>query len=158
MKTEQLTIEVPKGFKIDSFDEATGVVRFKEITDIRDKVKTFEDACRELNINSGQLKVSYPSSIESGLGKAIIAHARLMIIAKALNEGWEPDWSNDDENKYFPWFDMEDSASGGFSCRDYDDGWTGSHVGSRLCFKSAELAKYAGTQFKDLYEEYFVIK
>jgi len=27
---------------------------------------------------------------------------KMSIIVKALNEGWEPDWDNDNEPKYYP--------------------------------------------------------
>lgn len=120
-------------------------------------IKTFEDACKALNLNSESVIPDFSIFPESHQ-KAMSAHAKLIIITEALNEGWRPDWSDSDQWKYYPWFDMEASASGGFSCVDYGHFWAISNVGSRLCFKSADLAKYAGTQFKDLYEEYFVIK
>ena len=53
---------------------------------------------------------------------------------------------------------MESSSAGGFVCNDYGSRGTYVAVGSRLCFKSRELAEYAGKQFKDIYEEYYVIK
>lgn len=121
------------------------------------KIKTFEDACKALNINSETVIPDF-SLFPKSHQKAMIAHAKLIIIAEALNEGWKPDWSDWDQYKYYPWFDMEKSASGGFSCNIYDSRVTASLVGSRLCFKSPELAEYAGTQFLDLYKDYFVIE
>jgi hypothetical protein len=41
---------------------------------------------------------------------------------------------------------------GSVYCR-YDD----SGVGSRLCFRSKEIAKYAANQFLDLYKEFFTL-
>lgn len=121
------------------------------------KIKTFEDACASLNLDPTSVIPDFSSFPENDR-KAMIAHAKLIIINQALNEGWKPDWSNDDEYKYYPWFDMEESASGGFSYSASDSWHTATYVGSRLCFQSRELAKYAGTQFKELYEDYFVIK
>ena len=80
----------------------------------------------------------------------------MKLLTKSLNEGWEPDWDNSSERKYFPWFNMSSSGSG-FSFCVCDDWGTHSSVGSRLCFKSSELAKYAGTQFTDIYKEYMLI-
>lgn len=121
------------------------------------KIKTFEDACKALNLNSTAVIPDFSAFPETHQ-KSMIAHSKLIIIAEALNEGWKPDWSDSDQYKYYPWFDMEESASGGFSSHVCAADWTSSIVGSRLSFKSRELAEYAGTQFLDLYKDYFVIE
>jgi hypothetical protein len=122
---------------------------------ITEKIKSFEDACQLLGIDAVLPQVEM---LPENQQKAILAHYKLMIIAEALNEGWKPNWDNYDEYKYYPWFDMEGSSSGsGFSFCDCDGWITGSSVGSRLCFKSRELAKYIGETFVDLYREYFVM-
>lgn len=121
------------------------------------EIKTFEDACKKLNINPEEIKISYPDAI-SKHANALVAHAKLVIIAEVLNEGWTPDWSNSNQLKYYPWFDMSSPSGGGFSF-DVCDLWTArSGVGSRLCFETREKAKYAGKQFEDLYKTYFVIE
>ncbi|KFC59836.1 hypothetical protein [Flavobacterium gilvum] len=86
----------------------------------------------------------------------MIAHAKLVIIAKAINGDWVPNWNDWDQYKYYPWFEMGSPSGGGFSFADYV-GW-GAHsgVGSRLCFETRDQAKYAGKQFEDLYKTYFV--
>jgi hypothetical protein len=122
---------------------------------ITEKVKSFEDACQILGIESNIPQVEM---LPENHQKAIIAHYKLVIIAQALNEGWKPNWDDDDEYKYYPWFDMEGSSSGsGFSCDGFVDWGSLSDVGSRLCFKSRELARYIGETFVDLYREYFVL-
>lgn len=122
---------------------------------ITEKVKSFEDACQILGIET---KVPEVSLLPKNHQKAIIAHYKLVIIAEALNEGWKPNWDDDDEYKYYPWFDMEGSSSGsGFSSGDCDYWHSDSFVGSRLCFKSRELAKYIGETFVELYKEYFLV-
>lgn len=116
-------------------------------------IKTFEDACKAQNVNPELLPDV--SVIPEKYQKRAIADYKLSVIADALNEGWEPDWSNSGERKYFPWFEVDaDKAnpSGfGFSDARYDYWDTGTIVGSRLCFKSSELALYAGKQFEQLY-------
>ena len=76
------------------------------------------------------------------------------------NEGWEPNWGDFSEYKYFPWFEFERNSTAdtgfGFSYCDWTDSRTYTLVGARLCFKTSELAKYAGTQFTDLYRDYMV--
>ena len=112
-------------------------------------IKSFEDACKALNID--------PNSIINSTDNADdIAYKKLKIITKALNEGWEPDWTNSDERKYFPWFNL--SSGSGLSYDDCVNQYSYSNVGSRLCFKSWELCEYAANTFLDLYTDFFIIK
>ena len=119
------------------------------------QIKTFEAACKKLKLDP---KKCLPTV--SGMPKhhqdATIAHAKLVIIAEALNDGWKPDWTNGQWDKYYPWFDL--SSGSGLSFLVYDRRSSNSVVGSRLCFKSRELAAYAGKRFKKLYAQYFLLK
>ncbi|MBE2229985.1 MAG: hypothetical protein IAE96_05005 [Chitinophagaceae bacterium] len=119
------------------------------------KIKTFEDACKALNMDPEQV-LPVVSAMPEKHQKAIVSHAKLVIIAEALNEGWQPDWTDDDQWKYYPWFRM-DSGSG-LAYVGYGSRCSTSLVGSRLCFKTSELAEYAGNQFKELYEDYFLLR
>ena len=122
---------------------------------ITDKVKSFEDACQLLGIEPNVPEVSM---LPENHQKAIVAHYKLVIIAEAVNEGWKPNWDNWDERKYYPWFDLEGSSSGaGFSYDDCDVWYANSLVGSRLCFKTWELAEHIGKTFIDLYKDYFLL-
>ena len=124
--------------------------------DIKDKVKSFEDACKVLDITPS---VPVVTGIPEKYQKPLIANYQLMVIAEALNEGWTPDWSNGEWDKWYPWFNMDNSSSAGrFSFFGSVGRNSSSYVGSRLCFKSEELADYAGTQFLELYRELFVIE
>lgn len=124
------------------------------------ELKTFEDACKVLNLEAEKIIPDFSCFPESEQ-KALIAHAKLIIVAKAANflendnKEWFPDWSNFDENKYYPWFDLYEGSSG-FRAHGYVDWRAYSVVGSRLCFKSRELAKYIGNQFVELYKDYFI--
>jgi hypothetical protein len=121
---------------------------------ITTKIKTFEDACKAQGI-SAELPL-FPH-LEEAEQKAMQAHYQLCIINKALNEGWKADYSDDNEYKYYPclWFDKSFGSSGAFVFGDCNHGYSYSAVGSRLVFKSKDLAKYAATQFIDLYRDYF---
>ena len=118
------------------------------------EIKTFEDACKAINVEPTIIPdfSLFPESDQ----QAMIAHAKLVIIAKAINGDWVPDWTNGEWDKYYPWFKMGSPSGGGFSYDDCDNWHTTSIVGSRLCFESSEKAEYAGNQFEDLYKAYFV--
>lgn len=115
-----------------------------------DEIKTFEDACDELGIE-------IPSSLFSDSDTPDeIAYKKLKVIFRAINQGWEADWSNKNQKKWWPWFTL----SSGFGFSDshfgYDNTFTG--VGSRLCFESEKKSDYAAKQFIDLYEQFLTIK
>ena len=114
---------------------------------IMERIKTFDDAFKELGI-----------------------------ITAALNEGWTPQFT-EDEYRYFPWFwlytkeeiakmdkeerkkvvlfggDADNGSYAGFASAGSSNAPsnTAANVGSRLCFKSSALAKYAGEQFAEIY-------
>ncbi|MBK1762251.1 MAG: hypothetical protein JJO71_10610, partial [Escherichia coli] len=105
------------------------------------------------------------------------------IIAAALNEGWKPQFTEDEE-RWYPWFtlwteeelseksdewkaDRHLISTGDYS-RDYagfsyslsytapSDTYT--YAVSRLCFKSEALATYCGKQFISLWADFNMIK
>lgn len=120
---------------------------------ITDKVKTYEDACKVLGIDVDENLVRVSSEMDRD-SKSIKAYAKLIIIARALNEGWIPDWNNSNQYKYYPYFDMRSGVSFHGS---YDAYCCLSGVGSRLCFATEELSKYAGTQFLTEYKQYLIL-
>jgi len=120
------------------------------------EIKTFDDACAKLGINPEEIKLTTPEQLNHH-AKALVAHIKLVIITEALNDGWKPDWTDGEWNKYYPWFEMGSASGAGFSSVGYGNWRAYSTAGSRLCFKSRELAKYAGTQFEDIYKEAFVL-
>lgn len=116
-------------------------------------IKTVTDAFKALQLDPEKLPDFSMAPAEDQ--KALTDHYKMIIIAKALNEGWKPNWNNDNEYKYYPWFDMEN----GFVCcgRDFDDAC--SIVGSRLCFRSSDIVEHlvAQPEFFELYKSYFTI-
>jgi hypothetical protein len=109
------------------------------------EIKTFEDACEELSVIPGDVTGIGCTSDE-------IAYKKLKVIVKAINQGWIPDWSNSDQHKWNPWFNL--SSGFGFSYTAYYYDYSNSSVGSRLCFESEEKARYTANQFLDLYKRF----
>jgi len=119
---------------------------------ITDRVKTFEDACDVLGIKGEIFTASLHEDLANDCA-AIKAFTKLLIITRALNEGWTPDWNNNSEYKYYPWFKM----GRGFVLNDVLCLCTGAAVGSRLCFKNEQLAEYAAKQFNSIYKDFFTL-
>lgn len=117
---------------------------------ITERVKSFEDACQIMGISTNVPDVK---GLPRKHQKAIIANYKLGIIAEALNEGWKPNWQDSSEYKYYPWFDMTDLA--GVDCSHTSTAATTahSHIGSRFCFSTRELAIFFGQQFTELHNE-----
>lgn len=159
---------------------------------ITERVQTFEDACEILGDRHPLVRqwVYAHTEINTRTAKEdrtsyadLFAYMKLRIITAALNEGWEPQFT-EDEYRYYPWFylyteeewaelddetkergvDFGGSAGGGADAglvcavSYYAPTTAVANLGSRLCFKTSELAKYAGKQFADIYADFYLIR
>lgn len=75
--------------------------------DIRERIKTFEDACNELGENN-ELVQAYRTATFDISGNLedildVVAYLKLRIICAALNEGWKPQYTKK-ECRWYPWF------------------------------------------------------
>ena len=116
-------------------------------------IKNFADACTKLALDPTQLPDV--SMIPEEFRKPIINAYKLMIIYKAINDGWVPDWNDSDQYKYYPYFRVWSSGFG-FSYSDYSYAYASTFVGSRLCTDTSGKAMYIAEQFKAEYQEYFL--
>lgn len=92
------------------------------------------------------------SDLPKDMRKHFIALYKMEVITEALNEGWKADWDNSDENKYYPYFIMSPSsfAFDGSRC---GCAYAFAGGGSRLCYKTRELAEYSAKQFIDIWKD-----
>lgn len=122
----------------------------KKSGDIKDRVKTYEDACAEL----GRQPYNEDALMKLGLTSNDIAYQKMVVIVEALNEGWKPDVCDYNVSRWYPWFKTNGSPSsfsfGGSGCA---CGHASAGSGSRLALKSEELAGYCGIQFLELWKE-----
>ena len=83
-----------------------GADTFKQLQDVRKRIKTFDDACNELG-NEHPFVKSYEKYVITASGEEadVIAYLKLRIICAALNEGWKPIF-DESECRYYPWFSI----------------------------------------------------
>lgn len=158
---------------------------------VTERIKTFEDACRELG-EEHPLIQAYRQILEIAtcedymketFGVDMVAYLKLRIICAAINEGWEPKFT-EDEWRYYPWFylytqqeldDMDDDEKQErhmIDTGDYETEYCGfgsayssdvpsrtdASVGSRLCLKNSELATYCGKQFISIWADFNLVR
>lgn len=146
---------------------------FKPV-DVKERIKTFADAAKAVGIEDPEEWESGYSDVEPD----ILAYFKLRIITKALNEGWEPKFIPG-EYRWAPYFllytkeeieKMNAKTRARVVCRSssYASAYGGvsfaiassasavvyAGIGSRLAFKSEELAEYAGKQFTEIYADF----
>jgi len=153
---QTLKIEIPEGFEIDKVDLKSGEIKLKpKPKNITERIKSISDAIQELGEKDAEVIIYRKLISVFSLDVHVVQQQQMVIITKALNEGWAPDWSDHSEYKYYPYFEM--AGSSGFRFHD-DAYWHSiSYVGSRLCFKTRELAVHAGKTFAPLYKDYFTM-
>lgn len=146
-------------------DEGNGSIfdyfyKEEDYEEITDRVKTYEDACKVLGVEP----INEQNAKAQGFRSDEIARRKLETIAAALNEGWKPDWNNTDQYKYYPYFYIQENAKGkgsaglSYASTNHAAALTSAYIGSRLCFYALRLARYAGNQFTDLYEQILIEK
>lgn len=171
--SKQITIPVPDGKRAEWINGVLTLVDEQKVDNrpVTERIKTFTDACNALGDEHPLVKEYLRVADGNIILDDLYAYLKLRIIVAALNEGWEPKFT-EDEYRYFPWFycytkeeydklDDEEkgrcvlrsgsstSSGGGFvSCYAGSDA-SHSHTygGSRLAFRTRELAAYAGRQF-----------
>jgi hypothetical protein len=123
------------------------------------KVKTVEEAF----VARGLDPVVMPdfSMLPEKYRQPLEDHFKLIIVVEAINDGWEPNWNDDDQEKYYPWLQVEasDEVPGGFGFSHASTycGYSSTDVGSRLVLETHEAAIYVYETFPELYKSYFLI-
>jgi hypothetical protein len=174
--------EVKKGSPVFGWE-----LEEKEVKSWKD-IKTFDDACEALGENNKLVEAYHHTigGVSDGdeedfkelVGVDMVAYLKLRIITAAINEGWEPKFT-EDECRWFPWFYLytEDeyrnfseerkrrcvgravvNANAGsglvFACASSASTFSVTHCGARLAFESEEKTQYAGVTFKELWADF----
>ncbi len=189
MEKEQIIkIAVPAGKKaewVDGFLKLVDNEEAKEKKPVTERVKTFDDACKELGIDAEAIQQQWQDAGITMLDE--VAYQKLRIITAALNEGWEPEFKKD-EYRYYPYcilytkaeIEQKDDewkdeynlqlwlgggtsyygANCGLASADSDYAWShaSANISARLAHKTEELAIYSGKQFTELWANYYTGK
>lgn len=159
--------------------------KFSEALPAAERVKTYEDAVKELGNDHPLVEAASSASwrFTNPEDNDIIAYLKLRVIVAALNDGWKPQFVPG-EQRWYPWYELiskedyeamsEDEkqerrcggrshcnayAYGGlvYSSAYYASSSPSAYYGSRLAFKSKALAEYAGKQFAELFADFCFI-
>ncbi len=122
------------------------------VENITNRVKTFEDACDVLGIDEKERHLPYIQKPES----------KLQIVIQALNQGWLPTWDDCISYQAYPRyeFNLEDEKLHViFAPAKKPYYFSSAHpfFSAGLVLKTPQLAQYAASQFKDLYNEIILI-
>lgn len=119
------------------------------LTDIKDRVTDYESACKELGIEP-LTEADFGILPEKDQKRYFNRH-QITIVVRALNEGWEPDFHNHSEYKYYnyPYADGKGGFSFGVRYQAYI-----AYAASDLYYKSHELAEYGQKIMKQQYLDY----
>lgn len=151
---------------ISPFDFVLEEVECKEVNEV---ITNFESARRYLGLQKIDFTDLANEHIILGLEKfikvnpkhieALIALNRLFTIAEAWNkaDGFIPDFSDWNQNKWCPWFKYDKDVAGFVFSRTLNAPvYADANFGSRLCFKTEERAEQFGKQFAHLYNKVFL--
>lgn len=141
---------------VTSYEEARKYLGGKPNNDFTVAKKVVSGNCVKLDEVTRLVKDINPSHV-----KALIALNELFTIAQAWNkeDEFEPDFSNSNQYKYFPWFVYDNGAAGFvYAYASSTATYTGASVGSRLCFKTPERARQFGEQFIDLWNDVLLFR
>lgn len=171
--SKEITISVPDGKRAEWINGVLTLVDEQKVDNrpVIERIKTFDDACNALGDEHPLVKEYLRVADGNIILDDLYAYLKLRIIVAALNEGWEPKFT-EDERRYFTWFysytkeeydklDDEKKRRCVLRSGDYTNSSNGfvfynasgdascsvTNVGSRLVFRTRELAAYAGRQF-----------
>lgn len=124
--------------------------------------KTWKEICKKSGISE---KIPFAvSRLPKDMRDYMIAAYKVPIVIAVLNDGWKPNWNDSNEYKYSIWWkviaDEKNKSGSGLAYHDDDDWTTDTAVGSRLSFKTSELAAHAAKQkeFIKLFEDLYLFK
>lgn len=148
-----------------------------EEVDVDDEIASFNDAVEYLGLDAndgyevygrerrgaGSLKKRDVEKLVRELNPrhvdALIALNELFTIAEAWNkaDGFVPDFSDNDQQKYFPWFVYDKDVARFVPCVSMPSAYISALLGARLCFKTEERSMQFAHQFAGLFNKFLML-
>lgn len=183
--SKEITIPVPDGKRAEWINGVLTLVDEQKVDNrpVTERIKTLADAMEALGQGNPLVEeyIAVRDKLRTDAGE-LIAYLKLRIIVAALNEGWEPKFT-EDEHRYFPWFyfytkeeydKLDDEGKGRCVLRSGSNAYSSygfvgcgagsgasyssTGTGSRLAFRTRELAAYAGSQFIEEWADFMFQK
>lgn len=181
--SKEITIPIPDGKRAEWINGVLTLVDEQKVDNrpVTERIKTFDDACNALGDEHPfvtQYRLTAAAYKGDPMTEDFIAYLKLRIIVAALNEGWEPKFEKG-EYRYYPWFylytkeqydELDDEEKGrcvlrsgnktysnygfGYCYANNDASNSYTNDGSRLVFRTRELASYAGRQFTEEWADF----
>ena len=186
---KKLLIKLFPDVPMSAVVEPEGYVRQQDKTiPVEERIYTFEDAILALG-DENRLVCEFRMIEQNSrmaavtLSADIMAYLKLRIVCAALNDGWEPEFTEDEE-RWYPWHllwmahelndkdDKWEEERALMSTAGYKGDWAGfasansngapsnaaANLGSRLCLKDESTARLAATRFIDLWADFKLIR
>jgi len=150
------TIEIPEGFELKKVSDT----EYKIVKKEKVLPKTWEEFCELYPVKEEEYFIGGSSEIlgfycenrfsdkdknvlpSKEKAEAVLALCQLIQLRDCYNEGWKPDWKNENQYKYAFWFVKDDIKTGDLFCQPV-----------LFAFKSKKLRDEFLNNFKDLIEE-----
>ena len=91
---KKIEIEIPEGKEVQWVGDTLKLVDVKK--PITERIKTFKDACKELGNHPFVKEYALINPFTNCYSSDLVAYLKLRIIVAALNEGWEPKFTEDE--------------------------------------------------------------
>ena len=154
----------PFDFKVEEVDVDVVAAEFKDAVeclglDVNDGYEVYGREKR----GAGSLKKRDVEKLVRELNprhvEALIALNELFTIAEAWNEAdsFVPDFSNNDQQKYFPWFVYDKDVVRFSPNGSMSSAYVSALLGARLCFKTIERARQFGQRFEGLFNKFLML-
>lgn len=121
-----------------------------DIVEKMELIKTLQDAIESLGELDEEV-IDLRILQSKKCSRKLLALQELVVIIKALNDGWEGDWDNHSQYKYILWWYLGKNFRL-YYCDIYN---SDSNVPARLCHKTREIALYSSKQFIDIWRDAF---
>jgi hypothetical protein len=154
------TLTITKGNALKAFNEGTAGDKqllnrlFGEKTFVRNLLETVFDfgaVCAEAGVNQRSYDLQPGMSDEE---KHELFARKMRLIYRVFNgPDWNPDFSNDKQPKYYPWFRF---TGGGFVLGDVDYYYGYAYVSARLCAKNEAIVRHICKYFLNEYNDYLL--